>query len=234
MSATWSETEVRLVVQRSFTVSQVLRALGLHVSSGNYRTFYRYAALWELDCSHFSGSRVGLTYRIPYQPVALEALLIMNGTGSTFNLKKRLIKEGLLQYACCVCGISDWLGSPLALQLDHLNGNSRDHRLHNLRLLCPNCHSQTSNYAGRAKRAAPCVNCGNPVVRGKCRSCSLKYVKPTKIKWPSKEELQILVWEQPFTKVAEHLGVTDRAVQKRCVKQGIPFPRKGYWLKKPC
>ena len=47
------------------------------------------------------------------------------------------------------CGISEWLGNPLALQLDHINGVNNDHRLTNLRFLCPNCHSQTDTYAGK-------------------------------------------------------------------------------------
>lgn len=54
-----------------------------------------------------------------------------------------------MEYKCAICGISEWLGNPLSLQLDHINGISNDHRLENLRLVCPNCHSQTETFAGR-------------------------------------------------------------------------------------
>ena len=70
----------------------------------------------------------------------------------TTSLKKRLIKEGLLENRCSVCGINDkWNGNPLVLHLDHINGKNNDNRLHNLRMLCPNCHSQTGTYCGRNK-----------------------------------------------------------------------------------
>jgi 5-methylcytosine-specific restriction endonuclease McrA len=66
-------------------------------------------------------------------------------------LKKRLLRAGLLGAKCSIteCGLSTWLGRPIALHLDHINGDRRDNRVENLRLLCPNCHSQTDTYAGR-------------------------------------------------------------------------------------
>jgi 5-methylcytosine-specific restriction endonuclease McrA len=68
------------------------------------------------------------------------------------NLKRKLVKEGVLEYKCDRCGISEWLGAPLALQLDHVNGRKTDNRLSNVRLLCPNCHSQTDTFAGRNRK----------------------------------------------------------------------------------
>lgn len=57
--------------------------------------------------------------------------------------------RGPLPNVCGGCGISEWRASPLALHLDHVNGIGDDHRLQNLRFLCPNCHSQTETYCGR-------------------------------------------------------------------------------------
>ena len=67
----------------------------------------------------------------------------------TSKLKERLIRAGMLANACAVCGISTWQGRPLSLHLDRVNGQRDDNRLTNLRLLCPNCHSQTDTYTGR-------------------------------------------------------------------------------------
>jgi hypothetical protein len=69
------------------------------------------------------------------------------------NIKVRLLRTGLLENRCCECGVNEWLGRPLSIQIDHINGIRNDNRLENLRMLCPNCHSQTETYGRRnAKR----------------------------------------------------------------------------------
>lgn len=61
-------------------------------------------------------------------------------------IKKALANE--LGYFCTICGINEWNGKPLILQLDHIDGNAGNHEPSNLRLVCPNCHSQTPTYSG--------------------------------------------------------------------------------------
>jgi len=84
---------------------------------------------------------------------------ILNGKHpqyGTDKLKKRLLEEGFLELKCIDCGIVDtWNGKPIILHLDHINGKSTDHRLENLRLLCPNCHSQTDTYCRGSNRIKP-------------------------------------------------------------------------------
>jgi len=79
---------------------------------------------------------------------------ILNGEHpqyQTYKLKQRLINVGLKSNKCEECGVAEWNGKQLNIQLDHINGNSHDHRLENLRMLCPNCHSQTETYSGKNK-----------------------------------------------------------------------------------
>jgi 5-methylcytosine-specific restriction endonuclease McrA len=68
------------------------------------------------------------------------------------HVKLRLLHAGMLVNRCQTCGLTSWLGQPLTMHLDHINGKRNDHRLENLRMLCPNCHSQTDTYGGRNRR----------------------------------------------------------------------------------
>lgn len=65
---------------------------------------------------------------------------------SSTKLKHRLLKAGVLKNECAVCGLTSWLGSPITLHLDHINGSHSDNRIENLRIVCPNCHQQTKTW----------------------------------------------------------------------------------------
>jgi 5-methylcytosine-specific restriction endonuclease McrA len=82
----------------------------------------------------------------------LEVIFAAGVRRSRVHLKARLSDASLLPDKCEECGAGEWRGRPLVLQLHHLNGDSTDHRLENLALLCPNCHSQTDTWGGRNAR----------------------------------------------------------------------------------
>ena len=65
------------------------------------------------------------------------------------KLRPKLLKEGLLEAKCYSCSNTDWLGQPISLELEHIDGNNKNNTLSNLTLLCPNCHAQTSTYRGK-------------------------------------------------------------------------------------
>lgn len=69
----------------------------------------------------------------------------------TLKLKKRLLKEGLKENKCDICGVTEWNNKELSMQLDHIDGDSHNHKFDNLRMVCPNCHSQTHTYCGKNK-----------------------------------------------------------------------------------
>ena len=76
--------------------------------------------------------------------MTLEEICVKDSTyTNTTALKNRLIKAGLKSDCCEICGFSD------KIELHHINGNPRDHRLENLQILCPNCHAFTDNYRGK-------------------------------------------------------------------------------------
>ncbi len=77
---------------------------------------------------------------------------IMAKSKSRRTIKKRLLEAGILENRCDECGLSEWRGRPLSVQIDHRNGVNDDHRVENLRMLCPNCHSQTETYGGKNRK----------------------------------------------------------------------------------
>jgi len=85
-----------------------------------------------------------------HQGMPIADLLV--GARCRTHLKGRLIRAGLLENRCAECGLTEWRGRSLSIHLDHINGVRGDNRLENLRMLCPNCHSQTETYSGRNLR----------------------------------------------------------------------------------
>ena len=144
-----SDEEFKTIVANSFSYSDCLRALGLGTRGGSSTDVLK-RRIQELGCSieHFNRGIGGGSY----QKYTMEEILTKDSNYvSISRLKKRLVNEGYLQYECACCGITEWQGEPITLQLDHINGDNRDHRIENLRFLCPNCHSQTETYAGKNK-----------------------------------------------------------------------------------
>ena len=128
--------------------------------------------------------------------------------------KKRLLARGWTE-ECTVCGIGpEWNGIRLSLQVDHVNGIHTDNRLTNLRLICPNCHSQTETFAGRANRKPP-----KP--RGPRKPATRKSAtRKSHIDWPETDVLAQMVRDTNASQVGRALGVSDNAVRKRLMTRG--------------
>lgn len=101
-----------------------------------------------LDVSHFC--------ICAKRPTQVEDIFKIHDKRENGKVRKYLIRHEIIDYKCSSCGLEDyWNGENLTLQLDHINGNSCDNRLENLRFLCPNCHTQTSTFCGRNINAKP-------------------------------------------------------------------------------
>ena len=147
----WTDTALRDAVAASSSMAGVLRLLGIVAAGGNYASIKSAIRRLGLDTSHWSGHGWRRGRSTPGSPKKrLDEILVQNSDYlNRHSLKRRLLATNLLSYACAECGISAWRDRPLPLDLDHVSGDVTDNRIENLRLLCPNCHSQTATYRGR-------------------------------------------------------------------------------------
>src|SRR5215213_7447525 len=144
----YDQSQLREAVRNSTSHRQVLEALGVAPYGGKYEVLRRAIRHFGLDTSHFTGQiwNKGKTIG-PKQP--LQRYLKKELQIQSYKLKRKLLSEGFLKKICSNCQNAEWLGQPIPLELDHINGIRSDNRLSNLRLLCPNCHALTPNYRGR-------------------------------------------------------------------------------------
>jgi hypothetical protein len=223
--------EMQELLNNCSSFVEVLEKLGLDGHSGNHRTLKERIKQDSLNIEELAKKRKEKTsQRSIRKKIPLSEIMVENSSYSTNDLKKRIIVEGLLDYVCEKCkNNGNWMGKKLVLQLEHKNGNSKDHRIENICFLCPNCHTQTATYAGRnssLKRSKICAECKGPT-KGKgtkCVKCASQ--KQPKKFFVTKEELQKLVEIYPLTTIGKKFGVCGNSIKKRCRSFGIENNRK--------
>lgn len=231
-------------IKSSFSISGTLIKLGLSPTGGGYKSFHIRVKNLNIDTSHFTGEAhlKGKTHS--WSPrITLDELLVINSNKAFHSsFKQRLINENLLINHCYKCGLKDfWNDEPIVLQIDHINGDHFDHRIENLRLLCPNCHSQTAtfcskNYNGNSPKIKKseykqvekknCIYCSKPLKSNRYDSHKVCYNlsrpkknRPSKIEWPSIEDLLSKLKYMNYMELGKVLGVSDNAIRKHLKKQ---------------
>jgi hypothetical protein len=135
------------IVKNSKNYTEILQKLGLGIKGNSRPTLKKYIKLYDIDISHFESKverymRTNTKLNNSRKISTIEILV----SGSTYtnlgNIKNRLYEEGLKKRICEKCGQNEnWNGEHISLILDHINGDNSDHRIENLRILCPNCNA---------------------------------------------------------------------------------------------
>jgi hypothetical protein len=239
----FSESELRDAISRSKSWAETLRRLQYRSAGGNWKTLKKYAALWDIDRSHFDpdAARNAVLARNFFVATPLDRILVRNSTYNRAHLKERLFREGLKARRCEFCGQGEvWRGARMALILDHINGIPNDHRLENLRILCPNCAATLKTHCGRKNRSRDrtCDGCGAEFVakyrrhRFCSRACGAKYGRHTaarlrKVERPPYEQLMHEIARLGYRGTGRKYRVSDNAIRKWVRFYENEFEREG-------
>lgn len=144
----YTEQELKDAIASSSSTREALSKLGVKPAGGNYDVFRKAVKYFNLDTSHFEGQSWSKDKKIGPRR-SLKKYLSNEYSIQSNKLRIRLLHEGIFDHICQICNSTKWNDQPIPLELDHINGDNKDNSLSNIRLICPNCHAQTSNYRGK-------------------------------------------------------------------------------------
>lgn len=75
--------------------------------------------------------------------------------GEVIDISIKSAKKTLLKLKgrnCWCCGLAEWVGNPIPLDIHHIDGNHKNNKLDNLQILCKNCHAQTDTYGNKKRQ----------------------------------------------------------------------------------
>ncbi len=212
--------ELIKLVQTSNSLSEVLTKQGKSISGTSVKTLKAKLNEYGISFSFLDERRI--------VKKELSDVLVENSTyKNSFHLLERLYKEGYKICRCEKCGINEWNGKPIRLQLHHINGNHTDNRIENLQVLCPNCHTQTDNWGNKSNETTKkCLDCGCVINNRStyCRKCVLKHTTKSTSK-PNQEKLEDDLHTVSFEEIGNKYGVSQKVVRNWCKKYGLPHTK---------
>jgi hypothetical protein len=155
----YSKELLEPLVKTSVSYRQILKKLGKKQAGGTQANIVRKIKQYKIDTSHMLGqaSNRGNHHVGGFPKRSADNILILRTEGYRqrhIYLKRALLEIGR-KYKCYLCGLDQWYGKRITLEVEHKNGNPRDDRRENLEFICPNCHSQTDTYCRKKRQLSP-------------------------------------------------------------------------------
>ena len=246
MSRIWdnvSSDELQEIINNSNSLRELAIKLGYSSTHGGYtNSLYKMINERHLDLSKLNENREiqkSINSRKKGMTVQerIDKYFVQNSKVGRNTIRKIILKENIIPYQCDICGNTGiWNGQDMPLELDHINGVYNDHRLNNLRWLCPNCHAITDTYKGRnvdkkyckkTKRYKThiCKQCGKSIGRTKTNLCRECYVRNIKENIPNRNTIKALIREKSFLSIGQMYGVSDTTVRKWCKVYNLPYTK---------
>jgi hypothetical protein len=202
------------IVEISQTYKEVMEYLGWNINGSNYSKIKQIIIDEKISTDHFLNmSDFMKIYNTKRILLPIENILVENSEyQNRGSLKKRLVKENLLDYKCFKCGNEgEWMGEKISLILDHKNGVNNDNRLENLRFACPNCNSTLDTHCGGNVKNKK--NIKQPKELPKDFHIK-KNENLRKVERPSYENLKNEIKQIGYSATGRKYGVSDNSIRK--------------------
>lgn len=232
------EEDIIKIIKESNNLHQVCNKLGKKPTNEYYNVLRRIIVDNNIDTSHFC---VDNRERKPHKRYKFEEIFVKDSPYTkTSGLAKKLFDAGIKEARCEECGLTEWNGKPIVFQTHHINGDPTDNRIENLKILCPNCHSQTDNFCKHKNKKLPilkkekkCKYCGK-TYDGKTLFCSNECKRKFLAEKlghsenpPTKEDIiSMFSMGLNFCEMGRRFNISDNAIRKWCKKYGLPFHAK--------
>ena len=141
----YTQEQLIEAVKTSFSYCQTLNKLNVVAAGGNYEVLKKAIKYFDLDSSHFKGRSWNKGNKFPPKR-PIEDYFTNKQSILSHKLKIRMLRDKIVEPVCTMCGLREWLGQPIPLELHHIDGSSSNNNRENLVLLCPNCHTLTPTY----------------------------------------------------------------------------------------